>query len=265
MSRYSFDPKINPDNQRKRRMMIGGIAAGVVLCVGVGLVAAGISALSKGGLGGAAATATPFKPKITIYATDVASAAVTAAPTRAAAATTQPISQTAAAPTAKPISTMDPAGAVQGLADFVCPQPRSADPQKMGVGIKSNILVGDIGFWDTVVAEKLKMTWLGMKVNWYEFEPQKGQVEAFKWQLMDAFVADANKKGLNLAMTITQPPQWARSVQDAPGVRPSPADDVNENVRFFSRIAGRYKVACKRLKCSTKSIFSAIGKFHPGK
>ena len=243
MSRYTFDPKMNPNNPRKRRTIIGAVVAGAVLLMGVGLVAVGISAISKSGLGAPSATNTPFKPQVTIYAPVGAATSAPAAtnvPTKlaAASATTGAV---AATPTAKAISTMDPAGAVPGLADFVCPQPRPADPQKMGVGIKSNILVGDIGFWNTVVADKLKMSWLGMKVNWYEFEPQKGQVEAFKWQLMDAFVADANKKGLNIAMTITQPPQWARSAQDAPGVRPSPADDLNENVRFFSRIAGRYK------------------------
>lgn len=256
MSRYTFNRSIEPGGgNRNRRVALGAIAAGVVLCAGVGLFAAGLSALTGGGLLGQAATPTPFTPKVVIYGeggqpitpaapTAVAQPATVPAKPSAAPTSAPTPGGTAAQPTPAPkpsaAPAMDPLGALPGLPDFVCPGPRSAT-NKLGYGIKGNVLEGDIGFWNSVVAEKLKLTWIGAKINWYEFEPAKDKIENFRWQLLDAFVADANKKGLNIAMTVTQPPQWARSVQDKPGARPSPADDINENVRFFSRVAARYR------------------------
>ncbi|MDW8352313.1 MAG: hypothetical protein RML99_10425 [Anaerolineae bacterium] len=136
---------------------------------------------------------------------------------------------------------MDSRGRVPGVADFVCPRPRSM-PARFGYGIQSNWPVGDIGYWNSVMAGQLKMNWTRAKVNWYEFEPAAGAPNTFQFQLFDAFVADANRKGLNIVATITQPPAWTRVTPPRnPGQRPSPPELPGEGVRFFQLIAARYK------------------------
>jgi hypothetical protein len=142
---------------------------------------------------------------------------------------------------AAPAQAMDPRGRVTGVADFACPRPRTAN-NRFGYGIQSNWPVGDIGYWNTVMASQLKLNWTRAKVNWYEFEPAQSQPNINQFQLFDAFVADANRKGLNIVATITQPPQWTRTTPPRnAGQRPSPPENVNEGVRFFQLIAARYK------------------------
>ena len=153
------------------------------------------------------------------------------------------IASSATAPNvhAAPAPAMDPRGKVAGVADFACPRSRTATT-RFGYGIQSNWPVGDIGYWNSVMASQLRLNWTRAKVNWYEFEPAQGQPNTTQFQLFDAFVADANKKGLNIVVTITQPPQWTRmtSPRNA-GQRPSPPESVSEGVRFFQLIAARYK------------------------
>ncbi|MCX7939054.1 MAG: hypothetical protein N2545_06405 [Thermoflexales bacterium] len=140
-----------------------------------------------------------------------------------------------------PAPAMDPRGRVAGIPDFVCPNPRPA-PEGFNFGIQSNWSVGDIGYWNSIMAEQLKLTWTRAKVNWYEFEPERGKPNLTQFQLFDAFVADANKKGLHIVATITQPPQWTRvTPPKQPHHRPSPPEDINEGIRFFGLIAARYK------------------------
>ncbi|BCX04188.1 MAG: hypothetical protein KatS3mg053_2126 [Candidatus Roseilinea sp.] len=136
---------------------------------------------------------------------------------------------------------MDPRGKVPGVADFSCPRPRAAT-NRFGYGIQSNWPVGDIGYWNSVMAGQLKMNWTRAKVNWHEFEPAPGAPNTFQFQLFDAFVADANRKGLNIVVTVTQPPAWTRVTPARnPTQRPSPPELPGEGVRFFRLIAARYK------------------------
>ncbi len=75
-------------------------------------------------------------------------------------------------------------------------------------------------------------------------EPErcKDKQDANRFQFLDAFVGDANQRGLNIVLTITQPPQWTRVTQPKKaGDRPSPPEDVNEGIRFFNLITARYK------------------------
>jgi len=132
-------------------------------------------------------------------------------------------------------------GRIPGVPDFVCPRPRTATA-RFGYGIQSNWPVGDIGYWNSLMADQLKMNWTRAKVNWYEFEPARDAPNVYQFQLFDAFVADANKKGLNIVATITQPPQWTRVTPPrSPGQRPSPPEAIEEGVRFFRLIATRYR------------------------
>ena len=233
MSRYSFDPKLDPSRSRNRRVLLGAAGVGAALIVGIGLIAVGCSALGR------QTTAKPAEtPKIavTLFVTQ---AGKTSPPV---AQPTAPAGEAPAQPKAPPVGApMDPRGKVEGVADFSCPNARIA-PEKFGYGAQSNWPVGNIGQWNSVLAEQLKLNGVRAKVNWYEFEEAKGKPTTFTYQQMDAFVGDANKKGLNIVLTITQPPQWARvTPPKTAGQRPSPPEDYNEGVRFFSLILARYK------------------------
>jgi len=242
MSRYSFDPQIDPARNRNRRVLMGAAGIGVALIVGVGLIIAGCTAL-----GGRGSTATPTpgeRPKVavTLFVSPPANVKPAATPAPSGDNPAQPAQPQPEAPTSAPAAQpMDPRGKIEGIADFSCPDPHSA-PQKFGYGAQSNWPVGDIGHWNSVLAEQLKLNWVRAKVNWYEYEQQKGKPVQFQYQLMDAFVGDANKKGLNIVLTITQPPQWARVTPPKnAGQRPSPPEDYNEGARFFGQILARYK------------------------
>lgn len=239
----------NPTRSRRQILTILVVVAALVLAVV--LVIFGINRLSQtlGGGSGAstAADATPFVPKVTILAPNVASGeetpvAPTAAPQSEAAAPAPAEGATAApgaAPTAtRPAAKMDPRGKVEGIDDFVCPNPRPA-ATSFGYGIQSNWSVGDIGMFNSIMAEQLKLNWTKAQVRWNEYESAPGKDELYKWQLMDAFMGDANKKGLNILLGVIDAPQHLRSTTDA-GLL-GPPDDFQQAARFFQRISARYK------------------------
>jgi hypothetical protein len=245
MSRYTFNPKLDPNRDRNRRVLIGAIAFGAVIVLGIALLIFGISQLTSSNNNDTAtdpAAAPTMEIGVTIFA-PVATPQDGAAPaempppsgdTAAQAGGEQAAATAASAP-------MDPRGKIEGIDDFSCKSPRPA-PAAFGYGIQSNWSVGDIGYWNSVMAEQLKLNWTRAKINWYEYEPEKDKPNLGQFQLTDAFVSDANQKGLNIVLTITQPPQWTRVTQPKkPGDRPSPPEDVNEGIRFFNLIAARYK------------------------
>jgi hypothetical protein len=248
MSRYSFNPKIDPGRDHKRRTLIGAIALGVVLIIGVVLFILGIRGLTGGNGGDSSSEVTgntTFVPAVTIYASDVTpqsdvSGSVTTEP--AVANTSVAGDATAAGAEASPVvqSTPDPQGAIPGLADFTCPSPHAA-PDKFGYGVQSNWPVGDIGYWDSVMSDKLKVNWTKAQVRWKDFQPDQNDWSKAlnNWQLLDAFTADANKKGLNILYGIMDAPEWSRSVIKADQTGPS--DDLTLAAAFFKKVIARYK------------------------
>ncbi len=243
MSRYTFNPKLDPNRDRNRRILIGAIAFGVVIVLGIALLIFGITQLT-GNANNAPATDATTAPTMEIGVT-IFAPVVTPQNGAAPAETAQPSGDAGAQagneqPAATPVP-MDPRGKVAGIDDFSCKNARPA-PAAFGYGIQSNWSVGDIGYWNSVMTEQLKVNWTRAKVNWYEYEPEKDKQNAGQFQLLDAFVGDANQKGLNIVLTITQPPQWTRVTQPKKaGDRPSPPEDVNEGIRFFNLITARYK------------------------
>jgi polysaccharide biosynthesis protein PslG len=231
MTRYSFNPKLDPNRNRNRRLAITALVVLAALVLAIALVVFGASRLTQTLSSLGSATATPFVPKVTI----VAPAA-------------QPVVEQPAQPTADPnlpaqpaaptVTTMDPRGRIEGIADFVCPSPRPATTS-FGYGIQTNWAVGDIGQFNSIMAEQLKLNWTKAQVRWDDYEKAPGANEAFKWQLLDAFMGDANKKGLNIVLGIIDAPPWTRQFNE-PGLL-GPPDDYNEAARFFGKVAGRYK------------------------
>ncbi|NJM40945.1 MAG: hypothetical protein HC853_09300 [Anaerolineae bacterium] len=216
MSRYSFDPKLDPRRDKNRRMAIGAASISAAAIVGVGLIVVGCRTLSSG----PGPTPTPAnKPSIgvTIFAPQTGQQP-TAASGETPATPSDPSAPAATQAPTQPPTPMDPRGKVEGIDDFSCPGPRPA-PDTFGYGIQSNWPVGDIGYWNSVMADQLKVNWTKAQVRWKDFEMAKGKDDTFKWQLLDAFTADANKKGLNIVYGVLSTPNWARSVQEREGRR----------------------------------------------
>jgi hypothetical protein len=250
MSRYTFNPKLDPNRDRNRRLAIGAIAFGAIILLALALLIFGITQLA--GTGNQSTEPTPFVPEITIFAPSgqvpqgespegqqpdsgaQASSGMDANPPEGGVAA--PAAPAAAADV--PAVPMDPRGMVAGLDDFVCPDPRPA-PNTFGYGIQSNWPVGDIGQFNSIMAEQLNMDWTKAQVRWIDFEPERGKDELYKWQLLDAFTADANRKGLNILFGVLDAPAWTRSVNES-GLL-GPPDDNNEARRFFQKVAARYK------------------------
>jgi polysaccharide biosynthesis protein PslG len=229
MSRYTFNPKLDPNRDRNRRLALTALVVLAALVLAIALVIFGISRLSQT-LGALSATPTPFVPKVTIVAPNAPSSdPQTANPP----ATSPADSNAPAAPAA-----MDPRGKVEGIDDFSCPNPRPA-ASSFGYGIQSNWAVGDIGQFNTMMSDQLKVNWTKAQVRWNEYESAPGKNEAFKWQLMDAFMGDANKKGLNILLGVIEAPPWTRSLNE-PGLL-GPPDDYKEAARFFQKLSARYK------------------------
>ena len=240
MSRYSFDPKLDPSRDRNRRIAIGAASLLAAVVVGVGLIVVGCNTLKR--TGSTTATPTPggsggFKPSVTIFApgsapsVPVSGTEPTSAPTSNG--TTPEVAAVVPTVAAAP---MDPRGKIEGITDFSCPNPHPP-PTAFGYGIQSNWPVGDIGLFNTIMSDKLKMSWTKAQVRWKDFEPQQGQYDLNKWQLLDAFTADANMKGLNIVYGVLSTPNWARSVTEREG----PPDDYNVGAAFFEKVLARYK------------------------
>ncbi len=261
MSRYTFNPKIDPSRDRRRRLLLGALAFAVVLVVGVALFIIGIRGLTGSGIlpasrapssTGFVANVTIFAPNVTmlpgtpsgatkstaqaLVATSASAPAGTVASGVAPTATVQSqVSQTPAVP-----AVADPRGALPGMADFSCPKPHIA-PANFGYGIQSNWPVGNIGYWNTVMSDRLKLNWTKAQVRWKDFQPDRNDWSKAQnnWQLLDAFTADANKKGLNIMYGVIDAPEWARST--IVPQKTGPPDDYSLAAKFFEKVVARYK------------------------
>ena len=230
---------MDPNRDRRRRLAVGTVAFAALLILGIVLFIIGIRALTGAGTP-AAPTKAPFVPVVTILAPGAQAPGNQPPPDNSGpvdpGAEPPPDTSTASAPA--PSATMDPRGALPGLPDFSCPSPHTA-PDNFGYGIQSNWAVGDIGQFNSIMAEQLKLNWTKAQVRWTDYEPENGKINEFNWQLLDAFTADANKKGLNILFGIIDAPAWTRSVVE-PGLL-GPPDDFGEAARFFAKVAARYK------------------------
>lgn len=250
MSRYTFNPKLDPNRDRNRRLAIGALAFGAIILLALALLIFGITQLA--GDDAASAEPTPFVPQVTIFAPGAQAPAEQPGDAGDQAAVSPTAEVAAPAPDAgapAPVVAMDPRGKVAGIDDFVCPNPRPA-PTDFGYGIQSNWPVGDIGQFNSMMAEQLKMDWTKAQVRWIDFEPERGQDAQYKWQLLDAFTADANQKGLNILFGVLDAPAWSRSINE-PGLL-GPPDDYAEAQRFFQKVAARYKGCVQAIRCGMR-------------
>ena len=146
-----------------------------------------------------------------------------------------------------------PSARVEGVPDFTCRQPRPPAPG-FGYGVQSQYAVGDIGYWNRVVAEKLGLNWIKAQVRWRDFEPTPAVYASDKFALLDVFIKDANERGLNILLSVVDAPFGLRSAYDPRDPdRLGPPDDTGEAVRFFGLLARRYRGCAQAIEIWNES------------
>jgi hypothetical protein len=227
----------NQNNSHRRRRIAIGLAVIAIFCVfALALLAYGVLSLLGGGRPFSLFNPTPttFVPVVSTIAPAKPAAPAPAAPPAVGQSGSQPV--TPSAPQTAPRQP-HPDGKLTNINDFVCQNPRKA-PEKFGYGIQSNWATGDIGMWNNIMADKLKVNWTKAQVRWKDYEPEKGKINDYQFRLLDAFVGDANKKGLNILIGVIDAPAWTRK-QNEPGLI-GPPDDYAEAERFFKKVTARY-------------------------
>jgi len=202
MSRYTFNPKIDPNRDRKTSHADRALAFAAILIVGVALFIIGIRGLTSNTSVDRGATPTKFAVAVTIFAQDVTIPAVTAAPQKTALspqATTVPGATAAQQdnPTTAPVSVADPPRRPGRHGRLRVPETAYCSAG-FGYGIQSNWPVGDIGYWNTVMAERLKLNWTKAQVRWRDFQPEAGDYSKAQnnWQLLDALRQTPTRRDL---------------------------------------------------------------------
>lgn len=79
----------------------------------------------------------------------------------------------------------------------------------------------------------LGVTWVKQVINWRDFEPVQGQID---FDTLDTIVNSMHDAGLNILLTVTAAPAWARSTADENG----PPDNFGDYVTFVTALAQRY-------------------------
>lgn len=132
-------------------------------------------------------------------------------------------------------------GRVAGVPDFTCRNPRPPSAG-FGYGIQTQWGVGEVAYWNNVIAHKLTLNWVKAQVRWREFEPAPGVYSEALFARLDLWLDDANDRGLNILLSVVDAPAFYRSTADpAHPEQLGPPDDVREAVRFFQLLARRYR------------------------
>ena len=79
--------------------------------------------------------------------------------------------------------------------------------------------------------------WAKVQVRWADWEKSKGSID---WSYMDQVVDAATAQGLNLLISITTTPMWARPSGSSTDVD-GPPSDSKTFADFLKALAGRYK------------------------
>jgi hypothetical protein len=143
------------------------------------------------------------------------------------------------APTETPVSTPTPAPTATPMATET-PEPatRAADPAPVppaisfGYGIEAQAFADPQGVTEAV--QDLGLGWLKQEVRWAQIEPAKG---TYDWAGLDAVVASCSEAGIQVLLSITEAPDWARGDKVGFG----PPEDPQDLADFAGAIASRYQ------------------------
>ncbi|MEO8611636.1 MAG: LysM peptidoglycan-binding domain-containing protein [Chloroflexota bacterium] len=101
-----------------------------------------------------------------------------------------------------------------------------------GYGIEAYMVDQDVPTLTDQVAS-LGVSWVKQEILWKDFEPVKGEID---FDTIDAIVNSLHDKNLNILLTISAAPSWARSSTDENG----PPDNFADYATFVGSLATRY-------------------------
>lgn len=111
------------------------------------------------------------------------------------------------------------------------PLPPAVDPG-FNYGIEVFITPDNLNQTIAQVSD-LGITWVKVEINWRIYEPTQGQIN---FAALDALVDGFEAQGVELLLTVTAAPDWARSSENEDG----PPDNVADYATFVGALAERY-------------------------
>ncbi len=107
--------------------------------------------------------------------------------------------------------------------------------------------------------KQLGMGWIKQQISWKDLEPQPNQAN---WDALDAIFAATSAHKLRVLVSVTNAPDWARSVT-APG-KEGPPDNPQDFVNYISQMLQRYPGAIHAVEVWNEPNLSERGWYAPG-
>ncbi|NDJ87259.1 MAG: LysM peptidoglycan-binding domain-containing protein [Chloroflexi bacterium] len=82
--------------------------------------------------------------------------------------------------------------------------------------------------------EELEVSWAKQRVDWALHEPSRGN---YTFENLDVIIDDLDSAGVNIMLTVTSAPTWARASSEESG----PPTDYQDYAIFVGRLAQRYQ------------------------
>ncbi|MCU0512365.1 MAG: beta-galactosidase [Anaerolineae bacterium] len=147
---------------------------------------------------------------------------------------TPPPTEVAALPTQPPTDVPPPTAT---------PTPLPVDDKRFQAGIQVQFSldlnpVNQDGYFRSV-SDDLKLKWVKQQVRWEDVEPQKGQ---YDWSKLDLVMPSAQRFGIKIMMSIVTAPDWAREAGvnlDAHGPPANNQDYTNFVLEILRRYPGQ--------------------------
>ncbi|MFW6183004.1 MAG: cellulase family glycosylhydrolase [Chloroflexota bacterium] len=103
-----------------------------------------------------------------------------------------------------------------------------------GVQVHGNASVGNPADIMDSVANQLGMQWVKVQLRWSNVYPE---ADSDQWFFYDGVIDEANRRGLNVLLSVVTAPQWTR----AAGGEHGPPDDYSQYADFLTEMLARYE------------------------
>lgn len=124
-----------------------------------------------------------------------------------------------------------------------------------GYGIQVQAHMNTEGTLDQV--QQLGMGWIKQQISWKDLEPNKGQPN---WDALDSIFAATSARNIRVLVSVTNAPDWARSVTGKEGPPDNPQDFAN----YITQLLQRYPGAIHAVEVWNESNLSERGWYAPG-
>lgn len=105
------------------------------------------------------------------------------------------------------------------------------NPEMMGVQLEVNLSDEDWAEAMRRVTDNLSVRWIKLQIPWREMQPDRpDQIDAPFFRRVERYIEDANRRGLNVLLSIAKAPAWARTVLEEDG----PPDDPQALADFLT-------------------------------